>query len=91
MVSGTHTGTEVVMDIFHVKRTTPVGHNSIGEMIECVVVAVSDTHARQIASFDHRDEGSDAWFLDSTHVVRMGTAAPELTEARVFCTDIHDG
>jgi hypothetical protein len=79
------------MDIYHVKRTTPVGYNSIGELIECVVVAVTEEHARRLASFDHRDEGSEPWFLDSTHVVRMGTAAPELIEARVFCTDINGG
>lgn len=79
------------MEIFYLARTIEPGRTSYDQMIEAVVIAAGEEHARRIASFDAHAEGADAWFTPSVTVTKLGDAAPGLDRARVICSDVNEG
>jgi hypothetical protein len=78
------------MRIYHLFRVIPVGYNSIGEMVECVVIAAHEHQARQLASQDHQREESSLWEDSSTSCDLIGNALYP-SRARLICSDITCG
>lgn len=61
------------------------------EMHRCVVVAYGEDTARQAAALHARDERAGAWWMPTTTVTRIGTAAPELDIPGLVLADVFEG
>jgi hypothetical protein len=79
------------MRIYRLFRVIPVGYNSIGEMVECIVIAAHEHQARQIASQEHQREEDCIWTDSSTSSCILIGNALEHSWARLICSDITCG
>lgn len=79
------------MDIFHLSRCIELGRTSYNQLVEAVVIAAGEEHARRIASVDHHDEGPEVWFGPSVTVTWLGETPAEFARARVVCADVNEG
>jgi hypothetical protein len=75
------------LSIFQITRTAQTDYD---EMVSCVVVAPSEDRARQAAADAAHDEGEGAWWMPTTTVARLGTAADSVP-AGIVLTDVRWG